>query len=405
MRTEWITTIIRAETSQTEILRREREIRNAFGITRVASLTGLDRTRIPVACAVVPGSASNVSIFGGRGLTEDAARCGALMETIERQTAARCAIRTIFETAASCELDLNACGLREEYRNRPLEFVSGYDLFSGREMLVPKALVQMPWRGPGLFSCSHTNGLAAAPDRKTAAIGALYELLERHLWSLTHARACMRPRRLLLKTLGRVTNYVDDPVDCVRLPCGDAAIDELWLRIENAGMRLRLVAMQHPDLPAAMLATIIEERPGAMRVHVGSACNFSAPAAAIAAITEAVQSRVNDTQGARENILHYDDPERVFGDHMRRRLLPPSGRWYYDAPAREVSLSSVPSASPPDVLQALVDALRAAARHLVLVTLSQDGEWYTVVRAIAPQLETIVADGRVGRAALAIANA
>ena len=54
----------------------------AMGITRVANITGLDRIGLPVALAFRPNS-RNLAVSQGKGLTLDAAKASAVMETIE----------------------------------------------------------------------------------------------------------------------------------------------------------------------------------------------------------------------------------------------------------------------------------------------------------------------------------
>ncbi|MFP2902870.1 YcaO-like family protein, partial [Corallococcus sp. 4LFB] len=53
-----------------------------LGVTRVARVTGLDRTGVEVACAVRPGG-HVLQVCNGKGLTFEAAARGALFETAE----------------------------------------------------------------------------------------------------------------------------------------------------------------------------------------------------------------------------------------------------------------------------------------------------------------------------------
>ena len=54
----------------------------AMGVTRVAQVTGLDRTGVEVACAVRPGG-HVLQVCNGKGLTFEQACLGALFETAE----------------------------------------------------------------------------------------------------------------------------------------------------------------------------------------------------------------------------------------------------------------------------------------------------------------------------------
>ena len=70
-----------------ETFARLREIGNTLGVTRIADITGLDRVGIPVYSAIVPSSEDGISVYNGKGLRPIDAKVGALMESIERQTA------------------------------------------------------------------------------------------------------------------------------------------------------------------------------------------------------------------------------------------------------------------------------------------------------------------------------
>ncbi|MFP2912883.1 YcaO-like family protein, partial [Pyxidicoccus sp. 3LFB2] len=59
-----------------------RRLARAMGVTRVARVTGLDRTGVEVACAVRPGG-HVLQVCNGKGLTYADASWGALLETAE----------------------------------------------------------------------------------------------------------------------------------------------------------------------------------------------------------------------------------------------------------------------------------------------------------------------------------
>ncbi len=65
-----------------ETLARLRPLLPSMGITRIANVTGLDRTGIPVVTACRP-NARSVSVSQGKGLSLDAARASAVMEAVE----------------------------------------------------------------------------------------------------------------------------------------------------------------------------------------------------------------------------------------------------------------------------------------------------------------------------------
>src|ERR1017187_9125194 len=73
--------------SAAETLSRATSIAAKKGVTRLADITGLDRIGIPVFTAVVPKSDDTLTVYNGKGHSSLDARAGALMESIERQTA------------------------------------------------------------------------------------------------------------------------------------------------------------------------------------------------------------------------------------------------------------------------------------------------------------------------------
>jgi ribosomal protein S12 methylthiotransferase accessory factor len=393
------------DVSLTEALDRVPEFRARAGVTRVGETTRLHRIGIPTMCAVVPDSASDVTIYNGRGLSRDRALVGAVMEAVERQTAARCEIAERLAAPASVlrEIDLQRCGLRAHYARTRMPFVEARDLLSGAALRVPKALVQTPWRGIPAFAATHTNGLAAGLSHREAVYHALLEVVERHLFAVTHARAHLRPRRMLRAILGTDLPFVDDPVDEIEQPTGIRAIDELCERFRSAGLSLRLVALRAPHVPPAVLAGACDRERG--EFHAGFGCSWSPVRAAIAAICEVAQARAANIQGARENILRADDPPSHFAENTRRRRSLPHGRWYFDAPTHRVRVADLAQRASGDLgadLRALVSAVGAFASRIAVVDLSPADRRYFVVRAIVPEAETTLLDGRIGPIARAI---
>jgi ribosomal protein S12 methylthiotransferase accessory factor len=388
-------------------------LRNRFRITRVCETTRLDRTGVPTVCAIVPESLDDISIYNGKGITREQALIGAVMEAVERQTAAMCDIPSHERKPTDLHrgIDVRACGLRDGYAEREISFVPAWDALSGEPIDVPKALVQMPWRGDCPFPVTHTSGLAAGFTMMEAVYHALFELVERHLWALVHARAHLRPQHMLSKFFASIgagsapDTLCDDPVIEIRTPTGDADVDGLCQRIDAAGLRLRLVAMGQPGFPIAVLASLHERAYGTETLHTGCGCSWSPGHACVRAITEAVQSRVADIQGARENIVRFSDPATRFTGHTRRRNALPHGRWYFDGPSVLVDFGEIADRSSDDLaeeFQRLLAVVATVATRVAVVDLSPPSGRYSVVRVIVPELESTAIDGRLGASAQAI---
>ncbi len=387
------------------------ELRRRFGITRVADLTYLDRIGLPVYSSVVPRSLDLLTVYNGKGLTRDHARVGAVMEAVERQVAGRLSIDT-FEAHPSDvpgALDPRELALDAAWEGRPIAWVRGYDLLHDEVAYVPRAAVEWPCLGPRIFPIVTTNGLASGNTVLEATYHALFELVERHVWSLAHARAYLRPRAILESFAGPGAGsfdgvMIDDPVgEALEIPTGDPAIDGIVARIVACDLTVRMIVIREGVLPPVVFATIAEPSALQPTAHIGIGCSWSPAHATLRALTEAVQSRLTDVQGAREDILRADDrrPTR-FHSHSRRIAKLPKGRWHFDGPVTgSTTLQEIADRSTSDLasdVRRLLDALRDShVRRAVIVDISPPGIDIAVVRAIVPDLESMIADRRRGR--------
>jgi ribosomal protein S12 methylthiotransferase accessory factor len=382
-------------------------LRRRYGITRVAETTQLDRIGIPTISAIVPNSPDNLGVYNGKGLTREAALAGALMEAIERQICARFEDVTIYEsslTDVDRVIDLRALGwLRAREDERPDSTVScvrGTNLIDESRVDVPVGVVRSPRIGEREFYRTSTNGLASGNTRKEAIYHALMELLERHLWSRVHVLSHVWPRTLRAGS-GKPAELPDDRV---ALEVVDAAehplLGEPIARLRSAGLRFRLLTHNEPGWPCAMMACVAD--PGATELfyHVGFGCSWSPVHAAVRAITEAVQARLTDVQGAREDIKRAgDDASRDF-DHGRRASgIPAGGRWYYDGPAASVRMTELHDCSGPGLvtdIECVIELLRGWGETCVAyVDLTPANVPISVARVVAPHLERTLVDGTI----------
>lgn len=372
-------------------------IRERYRITRIADATHLDRSGIPTVSAIVPESPDLLSVYNGKGQTLDAARCSALMEAFERQAAAVAPADTFLMPLAAVQemLDVEALALRPTMRDRVAECVYGTELLSRAQVPVPLALVQCPWFGDRLFKVTSTNGLASGNNLVEAVYHALCELIERHTWSMYHARSHLLPN-VFFGASARDVGIARE----IAFPTGDAGVDALACKIQGAGLQLRALYLEEGPLPPAMVATILEADGPMPMVHMGFGCSLSPAHALTRALTEAIQSRVVDIQGAREDIVRADDPKTNLLDHARRTPDLPDGRWYFDGAAEPVELNRIANAASDDLaadLREVLKRLRAmGATQIVAVDLSPPDIPLHVVRMVVPRLESFVVDGRIG---------
>ncbi|MDP9110388.1 MAG: YcaO-like family protein [Candidatus Eremiobacteraeota bacterium] len=376
-------------------------LRERFGITRVGDTTRLDRTAIPTFCAIVPESLDVLGVYSGKGISSEAALVSAVMEAVERQAASMADLETIrAHLRHVCgSLDLAALEILPECIDATVDCANGYDLIEKERVLVPHACIRFPWRGAKLFSRSSTNGLASGNNLTEATYHALTEMIERHVWSLFYVRSELVPRyyrgdaakdRVLARELA--------------FPSGNLRLDALWAAVARAGLEARVLMLEEPGFPHLALAIVLERNAEPQLAHMGLGCSPSPAHAVERALTESVQSRVVDIQGAREDILRPDDETPSFGDHGRRQTSIPHDRWYVDLPATPVELDALEDRMTVDLaldLRNLVEQLRhAGMRRVVVVDISPDDLPVNVVRICAPDFETTAIDGRIGSIAL-----
>ncbi|MDI3486219.1 MAG: thioglycine synthase, partial [Methanolobus sp.] len=178
----------------------------SIGVTRIASITDLDRLGIPVFSSIRPSAAEGaISVYSGKGSNETQARISSMMEGFERCLAEKSGINE------NVKDEIKAIHVVESYENlikenqvvspqsliiaesyNPtalIEWVQGWDLLKNEETFVPANSVYHPYEAPGrtlkLFR-SNTNGLAAGNTN--------YEILRKFtdnevdvkIWALNH---------------------------------------------------------------------------------------------------------------------------------------------------------------------------------------------------------------------------
>jgi ribosomal protein S12 methylthiotransferase accessory factor len=285
--------------------RRWRALAGAIGVTRVARLTGLDRTGVPVAAAIRPAG-HVLQVSNGKGETFARAAAGALLEAAELWAAERprvAAFGTAAEVAAQgAALAPSALGADAPGGDRVrIAWTEGRDLATGEPVLVPAQAVHCPpsgsaWLGPAVVRWT-SNGMGAHPDPRAALLHALLEAVERDRL----ARAL--PAGF---TVREVARRLIDP----RSLAAAAPRAARWAeRIAARGVRVHLLDLGgrgRGDLRLPCAAAILAEADGPVPVAAGYACRLSRDAALLAALLEAAQTRLTEIHGAREDVAHGD---------------------------------------------------------------------------------------------------
>jgi ribosomal protein S12 methylthiotransferase accessory factor len=366
-------------------LERVGPLMSAAGITRVATLTGLDRIGIPVVAVVRPNSRS-YSVAQGKGITLEAAKASGVMESLENFHAEEVSLplrlgsfselRRQFGLVDVAGLPRLATSIFHEHL--PILWAHGaVDLVSGESVLVPHEIVHLDFRvphaqGSGCFLRS-SNGLASGNHLYEALVHGLCELIERDantLWQVSGEEA-QRARRIDLET-------VDDPA-CRDLLArfADARVDVIaWDTTTEIGVPSVLCDVVDRDLEV--------QRP--MPPVRGSGTHPCRRVALSRALTEAAQGRLTRISGSRDDLSG-----KVFDDTSARRMIASAHSLIEQRPlASFADMPDVEHGTVEDDLQWICGALRSAGfEQVIAVNLTRSDFGIPVVKVIVPNLEAM----------------
>jgi len=368
--------------SPEETIARLKPLLPAFGITRVANVTGLDRIGVPVVMVCRPNSRS-IAVSQGKGLTLAAAKASGIMEAVEGFHAER--IERPLRLGSSCELerslllaDLEGLPRQRDSRWHPdlqLLWIEATDLISDERVWVPYEVVHSNYTHPlpsgsGCFAAT-TNGLASGNHILEAICHAICEIVERDASALFH----MSGKR------GRAAARIDPA------SVSDAACCSVLDRIGQAGLSVAIWETTTDIGVAAFECLIGDERVVGAHGGSGAGCHAMAEIALLRALTEAVQVRNTYVTGSRDDLRakDYGPAERAERVHQLRLSMASDG------PARD--FASVPSHrfdSFDEECRWLLGRLVATGCPRVLaVDLTRPEFALPVVRVVIPGLEGI----------------
>src|SRR5271166_6397402 len=168
--TDHLVTFGRLPAEQT--IARVKRFAGSFGITRIANLTGLDRTGIPVVMVCRPNARSS-AVFNGKGMNIAAAQASALMEAAETWHAENIRLPLQFASFADLEGQLPIIDVDGLPRtptpqfdpHLPILWIEGRNLMDDGAIWLPFEIVHADSRmsGPPLSGAlaMSTNGLAS----------------------------------------------------------------------------------------------------------------------------------------------------------------------------------------------------------------------------------------------------
>jgi len=396
-----------------ETLKRVTFISQKIGVTRLADITNMDILGIPNYSAVLPGTEDYIWVYSGKGPTKAHARASALMESIERYSSLPSGGPKNFIQGSYDQLsksfnvlhpDEIVEPLRFQYNNEmSMDFLSGFDLFSEEQILVPASVALFryspvpPFVDP--FAFHHTNGLASGNVMEEAICHSLCEVIERDATSLAELRASAIPFHFLRHIINALREkdyalnsiptdkYVDDPsifsdVDISQVEFQPVkALGEKFLQAKIPLIIKDITSdIGIPTFNASSIEWISHDYG---YLAEGHGTHPDARVALMRAITEVSQTRAANIQGARDDLRKIRYGQNNTDDKRAWQFMPSS---------KKVKFSEVTSYFNQDILndiKLILEHLKQTGlSRAIIVNLTNDSIGIPVVRAIVPGLET-----------------
>ncbi|WP_406670991.1 YcaO-related McrA-glycine thioamidation protein [Methanolobus sp. ZRKC4] len=375
---------------EAETLEKAKESLKKIGVTRVAGITDLDRLGIPVFSTIRPSAAEGaISVYSGKGITENQARISAMMESYERCLAERSGLNSdvaedikaqhIIESFVTMEeshriIDPKLLLLAESYSPQELvEWISGWDLFKNEETFVPANAVYHPYDAPGralkLFR-SNTNGLAAGNTIEEAILHGLLEVIERD--ALSTVEFNRNPEKEIILSEEDGENY------------------ELLRRFIDNDVDIKLWLLPHDTDITTVVATTDDTKLKDPALLVMGAGSHLKPEIAIKrALTEAAQSRVVQIHGAREDTEREKFVREIGYDRIKRM----NKYWYEDGEQASMrDLRDMSRNTPAESIDIVLEQLKDIAECAIVVDLSRKSIPVPVIRVVIPTFEMYTLD-------------
>ncbi len=348
------------------------------GITRVADITDLDRLGIPVYSCIRPGAADGaISVYNGKGGTEEEARVAGIMEGIERYSAEaiprnmqECTYRDMLTRDLNVLNPEDLILPHETEREGAFPWVEGYDISNNESIYLPFCAVvhPNPLYMPKMFRSS-SNGIASGNTLEEAIFYALTEVIERDSWSLVE----------VTREIGK--KLTDLPL----------RVQEMADKFTKNGVEVILRDITS-DIGIPTIAAVADDvklkDPRLLMIGMGTHTN--AEIAMIRALSEVAQSRATQIHGAREDATLARFREFMGYDRVKRMNA------YWFAGDEYEPASTVPSCSSDDFktdIEYIIGRLKAAGLSRVIVCDLTDHELQIpVVRVVVPGLECFTID-------------
>ncbi len=388
-------------------------ISKQIGVTRLADITHMDKLTIPNYSAVLPGTEDYIWVYSGKGPTRAHAKASALMECIERYSSLPGSTKRNLVQGSYDDLSQRYSVLHPEevvepfnfqYRNyMPMDFLPGFELFSGESMLIPASLALFRYspKPPALnpFAFHHTNGLASGNVLEEAVCHSLCEVIERDAVSLAELRASAIPFNFIRAITNSLKEkqysispisddqFMDDPSIFPDVVIHDVDFDPIKMlvtKFEKAKIPLIVKDISSdigiPTFNASSIEWLTHDYG---YLSEGHGTHPDARIALLRAITEVSQSRAANIQGARDDLrkIKYGNDN---SDDKRA--------WQFTQSKNKIQFSQVRSYFNADILDdiklILARLQHAGLKKAIIVDLTIAEIGIPVVRAIVPGLET-----------------
>lgn len=364
-------------------LARIKPLMRAMGITRVATITGLDVIGIPVVAVTRPNSRS-IAVAQGKGLDLTAAKVSGLMESIENYHAEH--IRAPLQLGTWQEMRERGVCLDIERMPRSagsalgphtrMLWISGHEIFDRKPLFIPFELIHADYRLP-LPTCSGAfvlsdSGIASGNDPLEATSHAICELVERD--ALTLFRYEDPPRRAARRLLL-------DSVD-------DAACRSVLELYDRADVQVAVWDVTSDIGIATFFCTILDREHGQWRALGPASGSGSHPCREVAllrALTEAAQARLTVIAGSRDDIgmvtYRRGQDRAVLADAARMLGAADATRRFDEVPNHSAETLH------DDVAWELGRLRAAGIEQVAVVDLTLPEFGISVVRVVIPGLE------------------
>lgn len=363
-----------------DTLARVLPLKHAFGITRIANVTGLDRVSVPVAIAIRP-NARSIAVSQGKGATYNHAKASALMEAIEIWHAEHVDCPVYYASAADLSAHHQMIDLSRLPRTPTpaprntvrMHWIMATDLMDGGQKLVPLEMVHADYTHPVSPDCgffpSSTNGLASGNHLMEATCHAICEVIERDALTLWY-HLPLEAQRATRVDLASLT----DPTHLRTLE-----------KFAHAGLECALWDVTSDIGVPSILCIIYDSAAPGEHLGLGSGTHLDPKTAVHRAMNEAAQTRLNYITGAREDLFH----DEFSLDGKQQKLDAFAGLLADSTPTRDMSsmTGAIHQTLEEDVAWLIARLSNIGIKEVAVVDLSRAEFDIPVVRVIIPGLE------------------